>query len=118
VVSSLIALAGVFVGYTISHKSPATDGLGKSIADFGRNRLYIDWFYNLAIVQPMLSFAKALEWFDTNIIGALTDAVADLPRIVGLAGQRIQTGRVPSYSLLTAVGVALVAIWIVTRASW
>ena len=118
VVSSLIALAGVFVGFTISHKSPATDGLGKSIADFGRNRLYIDWFYNLAIVQPMLSFAKALEWFDTNIIGALTDAVADLPRIFGLAGQRIQTGRVPSYSLLTAVGVALVAIWIVTRASW
>jgi hypothetical protein len=66
----------------------------------------------------MLSFAKLLEWIDSNIIGAVTDAVADLPRIFGLAGQRIQTGRIPSYSLLTAVGIALVAIWIVTRASW
>jgi hypothetical protein len=66
----------------------------------------------------MLSLARFLEWIDTNIIGAITDAVADLPRLLGLAGQRIQTGRVPAYSLLTAVGIAAVAIWIVTRASW
>jgi NADH-quinone oxidoreductase subunit L len=80
--------------------------------------LYIDWLYNVAIVQPMLSVANFLEWIDTNIIGAITDAMAGLPKLLGLAGQRIQTGRVPSYSLLTAIGIAAVAIWIVTRASW
>lgn len=118
VVSSIIALAGVFVGYNISHKGAPQSGLLKPILDFGRNRLYIDWLYNVAIVQPMLSVAKFLEWFDTNIIGAITDAVAGLPKLLGLVGQRIQTGRVPSYSLLTAIGIAAVAIWIVTRASW
>lgn len=118
VASSIIALAGIFVGYTISHKPAVAQGPLKNFAEFGRNRLYIDWLYNVAIVQPMLSLARFLEWIDTNIIGAITDAVADLPRLLGLAGQRIQTGRVPAYSLLTAVGIAAVAIWIVTRASW
>jgi NADH:ubiquinone oxidoreductase subunit 5 (subunit L)/multisubunit Na+/H+ antiporter MnhA subunit len=118
VASSIIALAGIFVGYTISHKPAVDQGPLKNFAEFGRNRLYIDWLYNVAIVQPMLSLARFLEWIDTNIIGAITDAVADLPRLLGLAGQRIQTGRVPAYSLLTAVGIAAVAIWIVTRASW
>jgi len=118
VASSIIALAGIFVGYTISHRAPATDGILKSVADFGKNRLYIDWLYNVAIVEPMLSVARFLEWIDSNIIGAATDAVAGLPRLLGLVGQRVQTGRVPTYSLLTAVGIAAVAIWIVTRASW
>jgi len=118
VASSIVAIAGIFVGYSLSHKSPATEGPLHSIAEFGRNRLYIDWLYQVAIVQPMMAVASFLEWIDTNIVGALTDAIAGLPRLLGLAGQRIQTGRVPSYSLLTAVGVAAVAIWIVTRASW
>jgi NADH-quinone oxidoreductase subunit L len=118
VVSSIIALAGIFAGYNISHKEAPASGLIKTLADFGRNRLYIDWLYNVAIVQPMLSVANFLEWIDTNIIGAITDALAGLPKLLGLAGQRIQTGRVPSYSLLTAIGIAAVAIWIVTRASW
>jgi NADH-quinone oxidoreductase subunit L len=118
VVSSIIALAGIFAGYTISQKAMSESGLIKTLADFGRNRLYIDWLYNVAIVQPMLSLARLLGWIDTNIIGAITDAVAGLPKLLGLVGQRIQTGRVPSYSLLTAVGIAAVAIWIVTRASW
>jgi NADH:ubiquinone oxidoreductase subunit 5 (subunit L)/multisubunit Na+/H+ antiporter MnhA subunit len=118
VASSIIALAGIFVGYTISQKPAPAAGLLKSLADFGRNRLYIDWLYNVAIVQPMLSIAQFLEWIDTNIIGAVTDAIAGLPRLLGMAGQRLQTGRVPAYSLLTALGIAAVAIWIVTRASW
>lgn len=118
VASSIVAIAGIFVGYTLSHRAPAVDGPLKTLADFGKNRLYIDWLYNLAIVQPMLAIAHFLDWIDTNIIGGITDAVAGLPRLLGLAGQRIQTGRVPTYSLLTAVGVAAVAIWIVTRASW
>jgi NADH-quinone oxidoreductase subunit L len=118
VASSIIALAGIFVGYTISQKPAPSAGFLKSLADFGRNRLYIDWIYNVAIVQPMLSIAQFLEWIDTNIIGAVTDAIAGLPRLLGMAGQRLQTGRVPAYSLLTALGIAAVAIWIVTRASW
>jgi NADH-quinone oxidoreductase subunit L len=118
VASSIVALAGIFFGYTISQKTAPTGGLPKSLSDLGKNRLYIDWLYYVAIVQPMLSAAKFLEWIDTNIIGGLTDAVAGLPGLLGLAGQRVQTGRVPAYSLLTAIGIAAVAIWIVTRASW
>jgi hypothetical protein len=66
----------------------------------------------------MLWVSRLLEWFDTQVVGAITEAVAGLPRVLGLAGQRVQTGRIPSYSFLTAVGIAAVAIWIVTRANW
>jgi NADH-quinone oxidoreductase subunit L len=118
VTSSLIAIAGVVAGYGLSRRSPSTDGLLKAIADFGKNRLYIDWLYTRLIVEPMLWVSRLLEWFDTQVVGAITEAVAGLPRVLGLAGQRVQTGRIPSYSFLTAVGIAAVAIWIVTRANW
>ncbi len=116
--SSLIAIAGVFLGYGLSRRAPSSDGLLKLVADFGRNRLYIDWLYERIVVEPMLWVGRVLTWFDTTIIGSLTEMVAGLPRVLGLAGQRIQTGRIPAYSFLTAVGIAAVAIWIVTRANW
>jgi NADH:ubiquinone oxidoreductase subunit 5 (subunit L)/multisubunit Na+/H+ antiporter MnhA subunit len=90
----------------------------KLVADFGRNRLYIDWLYEQMVVEPMLWVGRLLTWFDATVIGSLTEMIAGLPRVLGLAGQRIQTGRIPAYSFLTAVGIAAVAIWIVTRANW
>jgi NADH-quinone oxidoreductase subunit L len=116
--SSLIAIAGVFLGYGLSRREPSSDGLLKLVADFGRNRLYIDWLYERMVVEPMLWVGRLLTWFDATVIGSLTEMIAGLPRVLGLAGQRIQTGRIPAYSFLTAVGIAAVAIWIVTRANW
>ena len=120
VLSALIAAAGCFVGYVLSKREPSTnpDSLATRVADFGSNRLYIDWLYGVAIVQPLEWFANLLGWFDTNIIAGVTGWVANLPRWIGMVGQRVQTGRIPAYSYLTAVGIAAVAIWIVTRTNW
>ena len=115
--SALLAVVGIVIGYALSKKGPSTATTGAVVAfgDFGRNRLYIDWLYSVAIVAPMEWFANLLGWFDVNVIDGLAMRIASLPRLFGLIGQRVQNGRVPGYTYMTAFGIAAVAVWIATR---
>jgi NADH-quinone oxidoreductase subunit L len=117
VLSGILAVVGIGIGYALSKVEPsiATSNAWASFVDFGRNRLYIDWLYNTAFVVPLEWFARILGWFDTNILDSLAMQIASVPRLFGLMGQRVQNGRVPGYSFITAVGIAAVAVWIATR---
>jgi len=117
ILSGILAVVGIGIGYALSKVEPSTSNssVWTSFAEFGRNRLYIDWLYNAAIVAPLEWFARILGWFDTNVIDSLAMQIASVPRIFGLVGQRFQNGRVPGYSFITAVGIAAVAVWIATR---
>jgi NADH-quinone oxidoreductase subunit L len=118
--SAIIAVAGVFVGYFLSTQpQPAnSSSLASKLAEIGRNRLYIDWFYNIAFVQPLEWAGRFLAWFDVAVVENITNSIAGIPRLVGMVGQRVQTGRITAYSYLTAVGIAAVAIWIVMQGNW
>jgi NADH-quinone oxidoreductase subunit L len=115
--SALLAIVGIAIGYALSKTGPstATTGVLVALADFGRNRLYIDWVYNVAIVAPLEWFASLLGWFDENVVDGLAMRIASLPRLFGLIGQRVQNGRVPGYTYMTAFGIAALAVWIATR---
>jgi len=117
VASAILAFAGIAIGYMLSKVGPstATSGMLIAIADFGRNRLYIDWLYGVCIVAPMEWFANLLSWFDDNVVDKLAMQFASLPRLFGLVGQRFQNGRVPGYTYMTAFGIAALAVWIATR---
>jgi len=117
IASSLLAVIGIGIGYALSKPGPstATSGLMVAFADFGRNRLYIDWLYSVAIVAPLEWFSRVLSWFDEKVLDGLAMRVASLPRLFGLIGQRVQNGRVPGYTYITAVGIAAAALWIATR---
>ncbi|MCE3017953.1 MAG: NADH-quinone oxidoreductase subunit L [Pirellula sp.] len=117
IASGIVGIAGCAVGFMLSKAQPSTrtDGAMAAIADFGKNRLYIDWAYSRFIVLPLEFLAGVLGWLDTNLVDAFVMKIADLPRLAGLLGQRYQNGRVPAYTFVTAVGVAAVAIWIVSR---
>ncbi|MFO0014052.1 MAG: NADH-quinone oxidoreductase subunit L [Planctomycetota bacterium] len=118
IASALIAVAGAVIGYRLSKLDPHTSWLRNlAVADWGRNRLYIDWFFERVFVAPMEWFARLCRWFD-GVVDGLVRVVADSPRWLGLAGQRLQTGRIPTYSFITAIGIAALAIWIVTRSNW
>ena len=116
-VSGILAVVGVGIGYGLSKLGPSTASSGAwvAFADFGRNRLYIDWVYNFLLVAPLEWFARLLGWFDTNVVDNLAMQIASIPRLFGLLGQRVQNGRLPGYSYITAVGIAALAVWIATR---
>ncbi len=116
VASGLLAVVGIVLGYALSKVGPSTATTGPMVAfaDFGRNRLYIDWFYSVAIVAPMEWFAMMLGWFDEHV-DSMAMQIASLPRLFGFIGQRFQNGRVPGYTYMTAFGIAALAVWIATR---
>jgi NADH-quinone oxidoreductase subunit L len=117
VVSGILAVVGIGIGYGLSKVGPSTASSGAWVAfvDFGRNRLYIDWVFNFLLVAPLEWFSRLLSWFDTNVVDSLAMQIASVPRLFGLLGQRVQNGRLPGYSYITAVGIAALAVWIATR---
>lgn len=114
--SGAIGIVGVVIGAMLAKRHPGgTEVAPSPLATAGQNRLYIDWAYRQFIVMPLEFFSGVLSWLDENLVDALVMKIAEAPRIVGLAGQRYQNGRVPAYTFMTAVGVAALAIWIISR---
>jgi NADH:ubiquinone oxidoreductase subunit 5 (subunit L)/multisubunit Na+/H+ antiporter MnhA subunit len=116
VASAAIGIAGVVIGAMLAKRQPGgTEATPSALAVVGQNRLYIDWAYRQFIVLPLEFLSGVLSWLDENLVDALVMKIAEVPRIIGLAGQRYQNGRVPAYTFMTAVGVAALAIWIISR---
>jgi len=118
ITSSALAIAGIFLGWRLSRSTFREGGVVDSLAELGRNRLFIDWLYENAIVEPYHAFARGLSWFDERIVGAMTAAVAGIPGFMGGLGQRWQTGRISTYSLLSAFGIVVVAVWFIFQGNW
>ncbi len=114
--SSLLAIAGIGIGYVTAQRGPSTQTAGAwvTFSDFGKNRLYIDWLYDVSIVKPMELVARGLSWFD-GLVDMIVLQLAAVPQLIGLLSQRLQNGRVPSYALITAIGIAAAALWIATH---
>jgi len=111
---------GVGIGFKLAQASTSTskavsNDFVLAIADFGRNRLYIDAIYQALIVTPAEWFAKWLGWFDETIVNGLTQLIGQLPGFAGLMLKRFQTGMVSSYAMVTACGIAALALWIATQ---
>jgi len=120
IASTVVACAGVGIGFKLAQGSASgsrktSSDLGLALAAFGRNRLYIDAIYQFLIVAPAEWFAKWLGWFDETIVDGLTQLVGQLPNVLGMILKRMQTGMVSSYAMVTACGIAALAIWIATQ---
>ena len=117
IASALVGIIGVVIGSTVakSVRAKGSNAAPSQLAIAGQNRLYIDWAYRQFIVLPLEFLSGLLAWADEHIVDAMVMRIAEVPRVVGLAGQRFQNGRVPSYTYITAVGVAALAIWIISR---
>ena len=112
--SAVIAFVGGGIGYRLAMASPSTStsGIGSSLGDFARNRLYIDTIYRALIVTPLLWKSRLLSGFDQTVVDGLTMSIAKLPAGLGLLLRKSQTGVVSSYAFLTMLGVAAMAIWV------
>ncbi|MCX6825794.1 MAG: NADH-quinone oxidoreductase subunit L [candidate division Zixibacteria bacterium] len=77
--STVVALSGIGLAYMIYYKQRfSADALAekfKPLHTLLYNKYYIDEFYNIVIIQPLLKFTDFLWWFDAHIIDGLVNFV-------------------------------------------
>ncbi len=117
IASAIVGIVGVVLGRFLAtrERDKKPNAAPSALELAGQNRLYIDWAYRQFIVLPMEFFSGVLAWIDEHFVDSFVMRLAEVPRLVGLGGQRYQNGRVPAYTFVTAVGVAALAIWIISR---
>ncbi len=117
VASAAVAIAGVAVGRTLATAERKKDPhrAASSLELAGQNRLYIDWAYWQFLVVPLEWVAKGMAYFDRRMVDPVVVRFATLPEQFGRLGQRVQNGRVHTYTYVTALGIAALALWIVSR---
>jgi NADH-quinone oxidoreductase subunit L len=78
------------------------------------HKYYVDEFYNLSIVKPIIAFSKYfLEWVvDVAILGGIAWILATLAVFSGAILQRWQSGNIRSYAAWLALGAALMLYFV------
>ncbi len=118
ILSIVIAIFGVLMAYA---RYVAKEGwvdrfvqLVQPLAPFAEHKWYVDEFYNMAIIKPIMI---ASEWFagtmDRLGIDALVNGTGRLSMTVGDYTRRLQNGAVPTYALSIFVGVVVVVVYFV-----
>lgn len=72
-------------------------------------RLYIDEFYQILLVKPILFLGKILAFLDKKFLDKINDNIGELITQIGLILRRLQNGRAETYLLLMSlfIGVLL-----------
>ncbi|MEM6884715.1 MAG: NADH-quinone oxidoreductase subunit L [Verrucomicrobiota bacterium] len=110
IVMLIIGVGGALGLYWNKDKDPI------SLSAFA-NKFYFDEIYHLTIVRGQNAWAKALDWVDQWVIGAVF--VRGLSEFCGMAGgllRLIQGGNLQAYVFIFVLGVLFVCYWILFRA--
>jgi NADH-quinone oxidoreductase subunit L len=118
VLSILIAVFGVIMAYG---RYVGNEGWAarltepfKALAPHAENKWYVDEFYNMVIIKPILI---ASEWFagtmDRLGIDAVVNGAGKLSMAAGEQVRRLQNGAVPTYALSILVGVVVLVLYFV-----
>lgn len=87
-----------------THPEVETRGIGKWL----QKKLYIDEFYNLAVVKPIEILGDILfALFDTLFLYGITFAVHPVLRWVGGRNRKIQNGNIEFYLMYMVVAIAI-----------
>ncbi len=77
VVSTIVAVSGIGFAYLVYYrKKVSADALAEKFGFFYKlsfNKFYFDELYDYIIIGPVLGFARAMWWFDANIIDGLVN---------------------------------------------
>jgi NADH-quinone oxidoreductase subunit L len=77
------------------------------------NRYWIDELYCWLMDKFIIAVAFGLSWFDSHVVDGVVNGVGRGTSIAGDWMRGLQTGRIPSYALAVAGGLAVIAIWAV-----
>ncbi len=103
-VSWLVWLSGKFGSQDVSELSES------SLATALQNRLYIDYYYEMALEKTVIPFAAFSAWFDKKVIDGVIKRVESNSTLGSFQIRRITTGRASDYILMVAVGMLSIFI--------
>jgi len=98
-VSWLVRLSGKFGSQDVTEMSES------SLAEALQNRLYLDYYYELALSKTVMPFAAVAAWFDKNVIDGIIKKVESNSTLGSFQIRRVTTGRASDYILMVAVGM-------------
>jgi NADH-quinone oxidoreductase subunit L len=104
-ISIIIALAGIGIGWTVFRKNPL-----RVMPRLLENKYYVDEAYNAAIINPIKTGSREGLWkiFDVKVVDGLVNGLARGASGVGDIARRLQAGFVRGYAAVILFGALLV----------
>ena len=120
VISVIIVLIGIFVAHRFYIRNPE---IPKKLAQKFKtpyriifNKYYVDEFYSMAIVKPVINFALFLwKIVDVMIIDGTANGIASLTKWAGELIRRTETGYLRNYALSLTFGAILILAYFVFK---
>jgi len=117
VISSIIAVLGLFFSYMIYGKRTETDPLVKKLGGFYtvlQNKFYFDAVYGWYVDHIQQNIAICLENIEKGLIVRIfADGLAKITQIAGQGLRHLQNGIVQSYALIFVLGAILLFLFLV-----
>ena len=114
IVSSLLAVSGIFLAWAIYQKKWLDYELLKvkmgGLYQLLYNQYYIDEFYGWLIKHFVDGTAKIMEWFDLQVINGLVNGIAWLTGYLGISLRYTEDGQVQSYAIYMYAGIVILLI--------
>jgi len=120
IISIIIVLIGILIAHRLYIRNPETP---KKLAQRFKtpyriifNKYYVDEFYSMVIVKPVINFALFLwKIVDVKIIDGTANGIASLTKWAGELFRRTETGYLRNYALSLIFGAILILTYFVFR---
>lgn len=117
--SNIVAVAGIFLGWAIFVKGWIPRDLITSRANWlyrlVNRKYYIDEFYDTVIVRGLRGLGHLLNLFDYYVIDGVVRLTVFSAITLGRWGTALQNGQMQSYGLITLLGLVVLMIALVGR---
>ena len=114
IVSSAVAVAGIFVAYMMYYRQAwSPEGVGRrfsSIYTMLSAKYYFDELYEDLLVRSFFygGVARILDWGDKNIVDRIANMIGWLGGNVGSMLRQFQTGQIQQYAAAISIGVTVI----------
>lgn len=112
VVSTLIALCGILIAYSVyMRRTPAPEAIASKARPIHAllvNKYFLDEFYDTVLAGGTRGLGWLFAWFDLNVVDGLVNLLGLVVSGVGGGLRRMQTGRMENYAFSVVLGTALV----------
>ena len=113
-VSSVVAVAGIFVAYMMYYRQTwSAEAVGRRFSPVYTllsSKYYFDELYEDLLVRRFFygGVARLLDWGDKNVVDRIANMVGWLGANVGGALRQFQTGQIQQYAAAISMGVTVI----------